>query len=245
MVNRYFAHGATEQVLIRCCTYETTMENQQMDILTKVLEQSAKLVEEKVDAQISKLNDMDEDDLERLKEKRLEALKKAQKQKQDWLSKGHGEYREISSEKDFFPEVKDTKNVVCHFYRNSTFRCKILDKHLAILAKKHVETKFIKLNAEKAPFLSERLRIKVIPTLALVVDGKTKDYVVGFGDLGNTDEFSTEMLEWRLGCADVINYSGNLMEPPTSSHKSGTKFTKLEKKTIRGRGYESDSDSDD
>ncbi|XP_058478300.1 thioredoxin domain-containing protein 9 [Solea solea] len=221
------------------------MENQQMDILTKVLEQSAKLVEEKVDAQISKLNDMDEDDLERLKEKRLEALKKAQKQKQDWLSKGHGEYREISSEKDFFPEVKDTKNVVCHFYRNSTFRCKIIDKHLAILAKKHVETKFIKLNAEKAPFLSERLRIKVIPTLALVVDGKTKDYVVGFGDLGNTDEFSTEMLEWRLGCADVINYSGNLMEPPTASHKSGTKFTKLEKKTIRGRGYESDSDSDD
>lgn len=85
-------------------------------------------------------------------------------------------------------------------------RCKILDKHLALLAKKHVETKFIKLNAEKAPFLSERLRIKVIPTLALLLDGKTKDYVVGFTDLGNTDEFSTEMLEWRLGCADVINY---------------------------------------
>lgn len=87
-----------------------------------------------------------------------------------------------------------------------TCRCKIVDKHLAILAKKHVETKFIKLNVEKAPFLAERLHIKVIPTLALLIDGKSKDYVVGFGDLGNTDEFSTEMLEWRLGCADVINY---------------------------------------
>lgn len=87
-----------------------------------------------------------------------------------------------------------------------SIRCKILDKHLAILAKKHVETKFIKLNVEKAPFLTERLRIKIIPTLALLVDGKSKDYVVGFTDLGNTDEFSTEMLEWRLGCADVINY---------------------------------------
>lgn len=86
------------------------------------------------------------------------------------------------------------------------FRCKILDKHLATLAKKHVETKFIKLNVEKAPFLTERLRIKIIPTLALLLDGKSKDYVVGFTDLGNTDEFSTEMLEWRLGCADVINY---------------------------------------
>lgn len=86
------------------------------------------------------------------------------------------------------------------------FRCKILDKHLAILAKKHVETKFIKINVEKAPFLTERLRIKIIPTLALLLDGKSKDYVVGFTDLGNTDDFSTEMLEWRLGCADVINY---------------------------------------
>lgn len=85
-------------------------------------------------------------------------------------------------------------------------RCQIVDKHLTILAKKHVETKFIKLNVEKAPFLSERLHIKVIPTLALLVDGKSKDYVVGFGDLGNNDDFPTEMLEWRLGCADVINY---------------------------------------
>lgn len=221
------------------------MANQTMDIITKVLEQSAKLVEESVDAQLSKLNELDEDDLERLKERRLEALKKAQKQKQEWLSKGHGEYREIPSEKDFFNEVKESKNVVCHFYRNSTFRCKILDKHLAILAKKHVETKFIKLNVEKAPFLTERLRIKVIPTLALLLDGKAKDYVVGFADLGNTDEFSTEMLEWRLGCADVINYSGNLMEPPTVTQRSASKFTKVEKKTIRGRGYDSDSDSED
>uniref|UniRef100_A0A3B3BXN0 Thioredoxin domain-containing protein 9 n=2 Tax=Oryzias melastigma TaxID=30732 RepID=A0A3B3BXN0_ORYME len=224
---------------------EGAMANPTIDILSNILEQATKIAEEHVDAKLSQLSEMDEDELERLKEKRLEGLKKAQKQKQEWLSKGHGEYREIPSEKDFFSEVKESKNVVCHFYRSSTFRCKILDKHLAILAKKHVETKFIKLNAEKAPFLTERLRIKVIPTLALLIDGKSKDYVVGFSDLGNTDEFSTEMLEWRLGCADVINYSGNLMEPPTAAQKSGTKFTKVEKRSIKGRAYESDSDSGD
>lgn len=168
------------------------MASQQMEIIAKVLEQSAKLVEEQVDAQISKLNEMDDDDFERLKERRLEALRKAQKQKevwsrtfrdifvvngwtkkssatilqemyffflcwkpfsnyltmfpkslytcdriccvfffywlwlllflQEWLSKGHGEYREIANEKDFFSEVKDTPNVVCHFYKNTTFR---------------------------------------------------------------------------------------------------------------------------
>ncbi|XP_061925765.1 thioredoxin domain-containing protein 9 [Entelurus aequoreus] len=218
------------------------MASDAIDNITKVLLQSAKLVEDQVDAELTKLSDMDEDDFERMRERRLEALKKAQKQKQEWLSKGHGEYREIPSEKEFFSEVKESKNVVCHFYKNSTFRCKILDKHLAILAKKHVETKFIKLNVEKAPFLTERLRIKIIPTLALLIDGKSKDYVVGFADLGNTDEFSTEVLEWRLGCGSVINYSGNLMEPPTATH---SKFTKVEKKTIRGRGYDTDSDEED
>ncbi|XP_072541273.1 thioredoxin domain-containing protein 9 [Salminus brasiliensis] len=225
------------------------MASQSMEIVAKALEHqmlhSARLVEEQLDAELDKLERMDEDELERLKERRLEALKKAQKQKQEWLSKGHGEYREIPSEKDFFSEVKDSKNVVCHFYRDSTFRCKIVDKHLNVLAKKHLETKFIKLNVEKAPFLSERLRIKVIPTLALVKDGKTKDYVVGFADLGNTDEFSTEMLEWRLGCSDIINYSGNLLERPAIVQKPGSKFTKVEKKTIRGKGYDSDSESDD
>nr|XP_020759772.1 thioredoxin domain-containing protein 9 isoform X2 [Odocoileus virginianus texanus] len=163
----------------------------------------------------------------------------------EWLSKGHGEYREIPSERDFFQEVKESKKVVCHFYRDSTFRCKILDRHLVILSKKHLETKFLKLNVEKAPFLCERLRIKVIPTLALVKDGKTQDFVVGFSDLGNTDDFTTETLEWRLGCADILNYSGNLMEPPFQSQKKfGTNFTKLEKKTIRGKKYDSDSDDD-
>lgn len=94
-------------------------------------------------------------------------------------------------------------NVSCGFFSH---RCQIMDKHLTVLAKKHVETKFLKLNAEKSPFLCERLRIKVIHTVALIKDGKTQDYIVGFTDLGNTDDFTTETLEWRLGCADIINY---------------------------------------
>uniref|UniRef100_A0A8C5LRN2 Thioredoxin domain-containing protein 9 n=1 Tax=Leptobrachium leishanense TaxID=445787 RepID=A0A8C5LRN2_9ANUR len=217
------------------------------EMLSKVMEkqllQTAKIMEEQLDAEMEKMEKIDEDDLELLKERRLQTLKKAQQQKQEWLSKGHGEYREIPSEKEFFQEVKESKNVVCHFYRDSSMRCKILDKHLAIIAKKHIETKFLKVNVEKAPFLCERLRIKVIPTLALVKDGKTKDYVVGFTDLGNTDEFTTETLEWRLGCSDIIKYHGNLMEPPFQSQKKhGPNFTKVDKKTIRGKAYDSDSD---
>jgi hypothetical protein len=54
----------------------------------------------------------------------------------------------------------------------------VLDKHLSILAKQHVETRFIKVHAEKAPFLTEKLRIVVLPTLAIVKNAKVEDYVV-------------------------------------------------------------------
>lgn len=47
-----------------------------------------------------------------------------------------------------------SENVVCHFYRNDTPRCRIVDMHLKILAKKHIETRFVKLDAERAPFLT-------------------------------------------------------------------------------------------
>jgi hypothetical protein len=53
-----------------------------------------------------------------------------------------------------------------------------MDKHLAILAKQHLETRFLKINAEKSPFLTERLKIFMLPTLALVLKGKVEDYVV-------------------------------------------------------------------
>lgn len=94
-------------------------------------------------------------------------MKKAQQKKEEWLQQGHGEYSEIPEEKEFFNVTKNSENVVCHFYRDETFRCKILDKHLAILAKKHVETKFCKINAEKTPFLCDRLKIKVIQTFII------------------------------------------------------------------------------
>ena len=62
-------------------------------------------------------------------------------------------------------EVKCTFAVVKILIR---FPLQIVDKHLGILAKKHLEAKFVKINAEKCPFLTERLRIKVIPTIMLV-----------------------------------------------------------------------------
>lgn len=53
-----------------------------------------------------------------------------------------------------------------------------MDKHLAVLAKQHIETRFVKINAEKSPFLTEKLKIIILPTLALIKNTKVDDYVV-------------------------------------------------------------------
>lgn len=140
---------------------------------------ATEVIEQQLDAEIERLDHMDADEMEILRQKRLAALKKGQEQKREWLDKGHGIYTEIPGEKEFFQECKKSKKVVCHFYRESTFRCKIVDKHMNILANKHIETRFLKIDAEKSPFLTDRLKIKVLPTLALILDGKTKDYIVG------------------------------------------------------------------
>ena len=168
-------------------------------------------------------------------------MKQQASKREEWQDKGHGQYTEIPEEKLFFEECKKSERVVCHFYRDSTWRCKIVDKHLGILAPKHLETKFIKLNVDRAPFLCQRLNVRILPTIAIVIDAKTKEYIKGFDDLGGHDEFPTEMLEWRLGCAGAINYSGNLLEPPDAG-KPKKQVTYHAKKTIRQGDLDSDSD---
>ncbi len=46
--------------------------------------------EARIDAQLKKLEDMDEDDFEVLRQKRLEKLKRQEQQKAEWRLQGHG-----------------------------------------------------------------------------------------------------------------------------------------------------------
>lgn len=200
------------------------------------------ILEEQVDAQLQKIEQMDEDDFDTIRKKRLDDLKKGHKLRKEWMELGHGEYSEVANEREFFDECKKSKNVVCHFYRDSTFRCKIVDKHFKLLAPKHLEAKFITLNVEKCPFLVERLNIRVLPTIYVAVNNKSVCHIRGFTELGNTDEFSTEMLEWRLGQTKVIHYDGEMpLNGPGGPTKNKINILKASK-TIREN---SDEDSDD
>jgi len=212
------------------------------DVLGERLLEVAKVMEEQLDAQIDELDKMDDDDLEAIRQRRMAEMKKMVAKKEELLAAGHGKYTEIPDEQAFFNEQKKSKKIILHFYRDATFRCKIVDKHLEILAPKRIETRFLKINAEKCPFLTQRLKVNVLPTMLFIKDGQTVGRMVGFSQLGDTDEFTTELLEWQFGRHQMINYSGDLTKPPGASSRGASKITVQPKKAIRGNDQDSDED---
>lgn len=72
----------------------------------------------------------------------------------------YGSYKDII-ETEFLDTMLKNENVVCHFYHNDFERCKIMDKHLKIIAETHPDTLFVRINAEKTPFFTTKLQIQV------------------------------------------------------------------------------------
>lgn len=159
----------------------------QQQVLNQQLLAVANAMEEKLDQEMKELDELEDDEIERIREKRLQELKKKQDIRQEWLRNGHGKLNEINSDKDFFTEAKGAKKLVVHFYRNTTMRCKLLDEHLKKIANQHLETKFLKLDVDKCDWIVERLNIRVIPTL-----------VVRGGNLGHRPSYVRHVLAMIL-----------------------------------------------
>eukprot|EP00930_Biecheleria_cincta_P068898 TRINITY_DN56725_c0_g1_i1.p1 TRINITY_DN56725_c0_g1~~TRINITY_DN56725_c0_g1_i1.p1 ORF type:complete len:186 (-),score=55.23 TRINITY_DN56725_c0_g1_i1:270-827(-) len=174
-------------------------------LLNDVLVKAATEQEAELDAEIARLDALKEDDLEELRRKRLESMKSAHADKQKKMATGHGEYTMID-EKDFFDVAKKSDRLVVHFWRESAWRSEVMDKHLRQLAQKHWRTRFVKINAEKAPYLAERLHIWCLPSLVLCKDGKTEHTVVGFSEFQAGEEVTTQELEETIAKWGVIEY---------------------------------------
>merc|ERR1712159_688621 len=134
--------------------------------------------------------------------KRLADLQKKHALEKQFHAQGHGEYREIG-EDEFLKEVCGSQWCVVHFYHPEFFRCKIVDKHLRIIAQKHLSCKFLTLNVEKAPFFVAKLAIQMLPTVIVFKDGIVSGQFSGFDEMGGKDDFRTEVMEhWfsKAGC---------------------------------------------
>ena len=104
-------------------------------------------------------DDADEDnELRRIRSQRLKQIRDSQREKLENIGKGHGQYREITQD-EFLNEMISSRKVVCHFYHAEFARCAVIDHHIQKLVQRHVETKFVKINADKAPFFVSKVEI--------------------------------------------------------------------------------------
>lgn len=188
-------------------------------------------------------NISDEDDFEALRQKRRLNLQKQMRQEQDWKQLGHGRYTEINDTKDFFNAAKKSAKMIVHFYRGVTPRCQIVDAHFERLAATHLEARFVKIDAEKNPFLVEKLGIILMPTIVLIKEGHTEHSIRGFDEFGGTDDFTTPEVSYVLSQHGMLNPETDQSEEIAQLQaRAGLNHIRLEK--IRSGEYDDLSDDD-
>ena len=81
------------------------------------------------------------------------------------------------------PQVTSSTGVVVHFSHEEFTTCRVMEKHLRVLASRCPTVKFLSINAAKAPFFTAKLRVKVLPTLVFFIDGIAVGRQTGFEGL--------------------------------------------------------------
>ncbi|CEP19580.1 hypothetical protein [Parasitella parasitica] len=156
------------------------------------------------DALFEELENEHDEESNTIREKRIKEIQEEFQRRNARAENQHGLYTDITKEKEFMDITVSDNYVVGHFYHKDFRRCKIMDTHLETLAQRYYDTRFIKIDVQNAPFLVDKLQIKVLPCVIAWVDGCAKTKIVGFDELGNTDSFQTAALELKLLHAQVI-----------------------------------------
>lgn len=189
------------------------------------------------DALISALEE-DDDALDGFREQRLQQLHQEYARSQQLRSHDHGSYTEIKDEKQLMDITTSTKLCVVHFFKPDFGRCAVMDSHLDQLATKHFDTRFLKINVDNAPFLVERLGVRVLPCVIAFVDGKSVDRIIGFEGLSHRpDSFATKDLESRL-------LAGGVLVRAKLNDGEGIAASKTSRQA-RGKARQVDEDDDD
>jgi len=166
--------------------------------------------------------------LEEIRQRRLAELKRQQTRRAENIAKGHGEVRTIRQD-EFLAEclgggsdidegdndeAVNTNNnyVAVHFYHDEFERCKIMDHHLKLVAPKHVECKFVRIDAAKAPFFVAKLQVRTLPCLIVFRNGKAVKRLTGFEGLASDfendpDTWETDRLRTWLAGTGAIKYA--------------------------------------
>jgi len=187
--------------------------------------------------------------LEDERRKRMEEMRGNMHNRTKYLSKQHGEVHQLFDEKEFFGKMKGEEKMVVHFYRTQSEACKVMTKHVRELAPMHLETLFCEIDAEKSPYLTEKLKIFMLPTLALISKEKVMDYIVGLDDFGGGgDDFPTKNVKLVLQSKGMVDEEGERMYSEAKNDMDDDVAKEILKDRVRnirqGKKFELNSDDE-
>jgi hypothetical protein len=157
-----------------------------------------------------------------------------------------------------------TQNERCvvHFAHPDFAKCGVMDEHLRLLASRHYEVRFARVDVRDCPFVVEKLNVRVLPCVIGFVDGVGVERVLGFEGLGSSNRdgvsgFRIVELEKRLVSKGILTRrklhedGGNVPGAADSDSESGDdRVRKGQRGAIRSgnarnrRGSEDDDDGD-
>jgi thiol-disulfide isomerase/thioredoxin len=201
------------------------------------VDEAERVLADEAKAEEDLLDELDDGDfLASYRENRIQELKKQAATLNTLKARDHGQYTELPSEKEFLKLTTATSRCIVHFYKEGFERCRIMDMHMANLARKHYGVKFAKLEVEKAPFFVEKLALKVLPAVIAFKDGLVVERMIGFEAFGTVlpDDFKTEILERRLFECGIFNDRTSRI-PGADSDGESSEEENLPKRGLFGR----------
>ena len=172
-------------------------------LIDGVITQQLTMVEQALDEQLAASENLGEDELSRIRSNRMAEMRRKAEQQRSDVSNGHGTFIKINDQQEFFGAAKRSDRLIAIFTRNSNKYGKAMLEHCELLAGKHLEARFIWVDAENAPFLTERLNIFMLPTIVCIKENKVAAQHNGLNEIDGSGKYSSGMLEYLLH-ADVM-----------------------------------------
>lgn len=192
-----FADGRIDQVV----TKEDVQRIRKQKLESKVKEVMMMAMQDREDedeATLKELESLDLDDVKKLRQQRIKEIHEQKKLLDQWRKKNHGVVTSVVDQAEFFNHVKQSKFVVCIFFKTANKWCDMMRNLLKKIAPLHLETRFLEMEGEKAPYLCEKLAIKVMPTIVLCKDNKIDRQCAGLDPFNPTGVIDAELVELRL-----------------------------------------------
>lgn len=220
-----------EDALIKHGIIEAPPENDNEDDLAleaiEARQQVHRLENKNLDQLEALEDDEDEDILDQFRKKRMEELKAQQARNK------FGELVQIG-EQDFIPQVTKASEdvyVVCHLFIHAKLECQLLNKHLATLARKFKDVKFVKIIATEC---IKNYPDSNSPTILIYHKGDILKQIIGLGLFGGL-KMNEDSLEYILASLGVVRTDIE-DDPRAQMHQTNVR---------RGAAVRSDADEDD